>query len=315
MRLTFLGAKSIAFYLALVGAFFASPYSNLFFLLLGFLTLVGIASLVWTRRNLRGVRASVCEPDPIASGATASLPARIETPSNRGAFQVRVDLGLGTGSKATGQLDWVKGSAQLSLSAQGLARGVYPLADATISSTYPFGVLRVMGQVDGEGELIVYPAPSSLAEARSGREAIAELLGEQPGGNGELQPSGLRDYREGDDTRSVHWRATARRGKPIVREWEGSGGQGLEVLLDRRCEPVELDEALSTLTALIALARAEKEVLAITSQNLVATFGEGHRPWREALRFTAVADVLPSDAPAPPPVSPSVTRLTPTHAC
>ena len=48
MRLTQLGAKSVAFYLTLVGAFFASPYSNLFFLLLGFGGLVvSLASILY----------------------------------------------------------------------------------------------------------------------------------------------------------------------------------------------------------------------------------------------------------------------------
>ena len=48
---------------------------------------------------------------------------------------------------------------------------------------------------------------------------------------------------------------------------------------------------------------------AMYSQGLSATFGEGHRPWSEALRFLACAELVASDGPAPPATSPSVARL------
>ena len=95
----------------------------------------------------------------------------------------------------------------------------------------------------------------------------------------------------------------------MVKEYEGGGGDGLEVLIDRRCDAEILEEALSIVSAVIGLARTNKEVLAIHSQGLQATFGEGHLPWYDALHFLAGADALAADAPPPPPVSPSVPRL------
>ena len=67
----------------------------------------------------------------------------------------------------------------------------------------------------------------------------------------------------GDSLRAVHWRATARRGRLVVREWEAAGGQGLEVVLDRRCAPAELEEALEALSALVHVARARKGSLRV----------------------------------------------------
>ena len=41
---------------------------------------------------------------------------------------------------------------------------------------------------------------------------------------------GLRDYRDDDELRHIHWPATARRGRPIVREHEAEGEH--EIVLD-----------------------------------------------------------------------------------
>lgn len=309
MRLTSFGAKSVAFYLALVGAFFASPYSNLFFLLLGFLTLVGITGLVWTRSNMRAVDASVLEASPAVAGSAGALTARAWIRAGRPAFQVNVELELDCGDCPSAQVDCLADREDFPLPVPALARGIFAVRSAHVSSTYPFGLLRIRRSIDAPSELVVYPQPSELVSARTGAGALADLISDQISSDGDLQPSGLRDHRDGDELRSVHWRATARRGKLVVCEWEGGAGQGLEVLIDRRCAPEALEQALSIVSALVVLARANKEVLAIYSQDLVATFGEGHRSWNEAQRFLAQARVLPADAPGPPPVSPSVKRL------
>jgi uncharacterized protein (DUF58 family) len=309
LRLTSFGAKSLAFYVALVGAFFASPYSNLFFLLLGFLTLVGVAGLAWTRSNMHGVHAFIEDATPMAARSAGVLGARASIRGRRQAFQVHVSVQLERGEWLTTQVDSLTASDHPALDVPPLPRGIYPVRRSSVSSTYPFGVLRVQRRIDGPTELVVYPEPTELVSARTGAGALAELLSDQVAGEGDLQPSGLRDHRDGDELRSVHWRATARRGKLVVCEWEGGAGQGLEVLIDRRCEPEELEQAFSFVSALIVLARANKEVLAIYSQDLIATFGEGHRSWNEALRFLAAADILPASASAPPSVSPSVKRL------
>ena len=74
MRLTRFGFQGVAFYLVMFGAFFATPYSNLFFLLLGFLTLLGAFSVVAAYRNLGGVTGAVPELRPVPSGADVAVP-------------------------------------------------------------------------------------------------------------------------------------------------------------------------------------------------------------------------------------------------
>ena len=308
VRLTRFGTKGAVFYLALLGAFYASPYSNLFFLLLAFLTLQWCLSVVAAPRNLRGLEVEISELKPVPAGLALDVPIKV-TADPRPRFQLSVKLRLEGCAAIQGEAECLAGGGQLSLKGPPLRRGCYRIQGASLESPYPFGLLLWKRRLPVAGELLVYPCPRSLIEGRSAADTLDELLERGNSGGEDLQPSGLRDHRDGDDVRLIHWRSSARSGRLVIREWEGGGGQGLEVLLDRRCAPEQLEEALSTLSAMVLLARENKETLALHSQSLSATFGEGHRPWIEALRFLALAQPLDGDGPAPPQVSPAVARL------
>ncbi|MEM7307445.1 MAG: DUF58 domain-containing protein [Planctomycetota bacterium] len=307
MRLTRFGFYGFVFYVVMFGAFFASPYSNLFFLLLAFLTLLFGGGTVAAFRNLRGVEASIEELAPVPTDAAEPLVVRVRAP-RPARFQLVARLRLGGGHELTGHLDLLDGEGQLGVDVAGLPRGCYSIEAAWLESMHPFGLIRRRRELAASGELAVYPSPRSLLEGRSAAEALDDLLGGDHAA-GEAQPSGLRDHRDGDGLRRVHWRASARRGRLVVQEWEGAGGNGLEVVLDRRCEPDELEQALASISAMVQLARTNKETLRLHSQDVSATFGEGQRPFAEALRFLAGAQALPASAPPPPAVSPSVARL------
>ncbi len=328
MRPTLFGARALLFYAVCVGAYFAAPYVNLFFLLLAFLTLHWAAAVVWTARSLRGVSATFGAAAPVAAGLPVAVPIDLVVARGR-RFDVEVSLELeaeteGFGWRARrrlladrviqGQAATATGQQRLHAHHAGLPRGLHRVRRATLASTYPFGLLRRERVVAGPAELVVHPLPSPAAGgARSAEDLVRDLSGDSVHGDGAMQPAGLRDFVDGDALRSVNWRASARRGKFVVQEWDGGGGDGLEVVLDRRCNgprEVELfEEALRDVAAIVQLAREGKDLLCVRSQGLVETFGDGHAPWATALRFLAAADVLPASGPAPPPTSPRVLRL------
>ena len=307
MRITVFGWKSLLFYLGMAVAYVASPYSNVFFLLVSFLTLQWLLGCYWTLRNMRGVAADIDALEPMPAQAGGSGMATLELASGR-RMRLEVTLQLEGGARAMGCRALARDEDRLSLRVPPLPRGVHRIQRAWVGSSFPLGILERRRPIDAPVDLVVYPSPAALAQARGGAEALADALG-MGATDGDLQPSGLRDFRPGDSLRAIHWRSSARRSGLVVKEWEGGGGQGLEVLLDRRCSQEDLEQSLSLLAALVGAARENKEVLALHSQSLVATFGDGHRPWKEALRFLAEAQALPLEGPAPPPVSPGVTRL------
>ncbi|MHC4470752.1 MAG: DUF58 domain-containing protein [Planctomycetota bacterium] len=305
---TALGIKAAVFYVVLFGAFFAAPYSNLYFLLLVFLTVLGLMSFFWTTRNLSGAMAEVEEPAPAPAGA--GLPFRVGIDAGR---RVRYGLGVNLTIEEHGVVSVrggaVSGESALSGRLPALPRGIYRILGADLVSTWPLGLLRARRRIEAFEELVVYPAPADLPESVSGRGGLGEILGACGAPEGLLQPSSLREYVPGDELRRVHWKASARRGELVITEWEGGLGAGVEVVLDRRTDAATLEHALGVLSALALAAREEKELLTLHTQGLSATFGSEHRRFRELLRFLAGAEALPSSAPAPAPVSPGVLRL------
>src|SRR5205814_7019129 len=74
---------------------------------------------------------------------------------------------------------------------------------------------------------------------------------------------GLREFRSGDDPRDIHWRTSARRGRPFVRELEEETGRIVMIVLETGAAPVAGDpvrafEDAVSLAASLAVALLRK---------------------------------------------------------
>jgi len=152
-------------------------------------------------------------------------------------------------------------------------------------------------------------APAVLAQTEALGEVVAEICGVASATDGNLQPSGLREFLPGDELRQVHWRASARRGSLVIKEWEGSLASGLELVLDRRTDEATLEDSLSRIATLALAAAENKEQITVHSQGFTGTFGKTHEPMQALFRWLAGATALPANAAAPPPTSPSILHL------
>ncbi len=100
-------------------------------------------------------------------------------------------------------------------------RGLYQLGPLTAISGDPFGLFRSWRTVPEMGELLVYPATVDLS-------AFGLPAGELPGGtmlhgrSHSVTPNaaGLREYTAGDPLNRIHWGATARYQRLMVKEFE-----------------------------------------------------------------------------------------------
>ena len=138
MGLTRFGFRGLIFYVTMVVAFYASPYSNLFFLLLAFLTVLGLGGLLATRRNLKGVNAELLELVPAPTGTDVEITARFHA-SRPGRFQIDAHLCLKGGLRVSGRVDLLDGTAAPVLRGAPLARGCYAVERAFLESSHPFG--------------------------------------------------------------------------------------------------------------------------------------------------------------------------------
>jgi uncharacterized protein (DUF58 family) len=135
------------------------------------------------------------------------------------------------------------------------ARGPLRFAGFRVSTRFPFGLFAKSLLLEAPAETLVYPALDrvrALPAAGPGRK-MGDARSQAQGRGTEA--AGLRAFRPGDSARSVHWRASARRGALLVRDREREEKPELEVLLRTRGRPA--DDAFER-----AVRRAASELVA-----------------------------------------------------
>lgn len=112
-------------------------------------------------------------------------------------------------------------------------RGRRSLDRVRIWSDFPFGLVRRSLDLSLPVDILVYPPP---LEGRGSRpELSVGATREDPrrhGREGDFQS--LRPYRPGDPLRDLHWRTTARMGRPMVVERAAAGAPEVVVRVDEQ---------------------------------------------------------------------------------
>ena len=115
-------------------------------------------------------------------------------------------------------------------------RGHYEVGPLSLTSTDPFGLARLAKAAAPKAAILVHPRIEPLALPRDfgDRRSLAVSALRQPiGAQGEDFYT-LREYNEGDDLRKVHWPATAKRGRYMIRQEETPWHTRATVVFDDR---------------------------------------------------------------------------------
>ncbi len=97
-------------------------------------------------------------------------------------------------------------------------RGVYRQEAFRIVTRFPFGFLQKARRLDLPTEALVYPSVEATEEFLDVRPGIQGAMESLAKGRGQ-DLYALRDYMPNDSARLVHWKATARFGSLMVREF------------------------------------------------------------------------------------------------
>jgi uncharacterized protein (DUF58 family) len=154
------------------------------------------------------------------------------------------------------------------------ARGPASFGDLHLALFGPLGLVSVRHRRPLGGSVRVYPDVTALV-----RDEAALLAGLHAGGvrarrshSDGREFDRLRDYVPGDDYRTVDWKATARRGRPITRQHRPEQNQDVLLLVDcgRHMRPrigpyTRLDYAVNTAVTLahVAIGRGDQVGLVV----------------------------------------------------
>lgn len=127
------------------------------------------------------------------------------------------------------------GSLALPIEAIGRARGETALGDVALRVRTPLGLVARTLRYRREDRIVVAPSLAGVRRFRwlavHERLAAAGVRDARRRGEGRSFAR-LRDYVVGDDPRYIDWKATARRGHPITREFTVEQSQTMYVLVD-----------------------------------------------------------------------------------
>jgi uncharacterized protein (DUF58 family) len=198
-----------------------------------------VAAVVTTRtRYLLSCYREV-EPNRVPTEALANVRIRLENPGRvpTGLLLLEDRVPYALGSRPRFVVDqlrprWVRA---ITYPIRAPARGRYHIGPLTVRITDPFGFVHLSRSFTGRTTLTVTPRIHQLAETR--------LSGDWSG-SGEQRPRAfaaagtedvtVREYRQGDDRRRIHWPSSAKTGELMVRREEQPHHSRATIVLDNR---------------------------------------------------------------------------------
>lgn len=114
-------------------------------------------------------------------------------------------------------------------------RGKYVFGPLRVSTRFPFGLVRGSVVFPQQHTLLVSPRLGRLTPLwqrlqQSSDVGTSNVARRQGLLEGDFY--GLRDWRQGDSRRWIHWRTTARRQAPVVRQFEQQRNQDLVLIVE-----------------------------------------------------------------------------------
>ena len=113
-------------------------------------------------------------------------------------------------------------------------RGVYTFSSCRVESSSPFGLVNARRELPVSSELVVYPLYYELTGAAFPFHKTYSGMTGAPAARPGEGPSffGLREYRQGDPIRKIHWPTTVRARTVMVKEFEEDMHSSVTLVLD-----------------------------------------------------------------------------------
>lgn len=186
-------------------------------------------------------------------------------------------------------------------------RGLHHVGPLTIGVEDPFGLARrthvdplVIGVIVLPHTIALEGMPAAPGdEPEHGTHALTSASAVDE------EFAGLRDYVPGDDVRRIHWPSTARRGAPVVRQFDVPWQRRTTVLVDQRGGPddASFERAVSLAASVLELlARREELVRVVTTAGSDSGFVPAAEHLDDLMDALAVVEVDPPRRNRPEPL-------------
>lgn len=150
-------------------------------------------------------------------------------------------------------------------------RGYYELAEIEVNIQDVFGIYKLKRKIRSKTSLLVYPETVDLSSfIITAVEQSGELLVEDPVFQDRSRISSLRNYREGDSVKSIHWKLSAKLDHLVIKDYENRGDTHVAIFIDnyQKLFSKDIDRRLEDRAAEVALSIVNYYI----SQNIPVSF-------------------------------------------
>ncbi len=207
-------------------------YNNNMALMLVYLLLsLGLIAPIYTVRNLSGVRVTGIHAEPTFAGETAHFQITLLNESSKHRPVIWATGALSTNAHDPENFDITSlpahGGSTLDAKFPTHERGWQIMGRTRIGTGFPLGLFFSWVWLEADYAVLVYPKPESNAPPlpQSSHRGTGTLER-----TGDEEWSGLREYRPGDPSRWIAWKAVARTGHMVTKTFADHRSQ--ELILD-----------------------------------------------------------------------------------
>jgi uncharacterized protein (DUF58 family) len=248
------GAFGLMLFAMLLGSL---NYGNNLGLALTFLLgALGIVAMHACHRNLESLVVRATGADPPFAGNDALFRLALANPGRAPRIDVEATAAGGAGAPASVAGG---GEAALLVRVPTKRRGSIRLERIEVSTRFPYGLFRAWAVLHPALPCLVYPRPAPAAPAPPASP------GREGGGfarRGEDDFAGLKDYHPGDPPRHIAWKAYARAGELLVKEFSGDA-DAIPVFDLADAPGADLESRLSVLARWIVDAHARGQTFGL----------------------------------------------------
>lgn len=260
--------------------------NNLLYLTFGIMMSFVVASGILSMINLSGIEAEVKPPGDVFALTPASLKFSL---ANRKSLIPSYSLTIEIDGNKT-YIPYLPSKIEVTAPLRYVfkKRGWNKIPEARLSTRFPFGFFKKWIRIDlGDDEILVFPKVESIsAESRSLNERPGEAEREKSGFGYDLRS--IKEFQEGDNTRLIHWKTTAKRGRLMVREMEDEEVSGAVIEFHPERDRTRLEHQISRLASLLVeLLKRGFEVEFKTPDKTFSSAQTGRSP-RPVLRYLAL---------------------------
>lgn len=206
-----------------------------------------VISIFFTYRNLSNLSIRTIQTSSCFAGEKAVFELEVSRPQK----QKKSAINIGWKHQDLVTIDLIQqNSILIKLSHETKERGVFKPDRVNIFTTYPIGLVVAWSYAVLDMTSIVYPEPMLLDASENGfsfddqAEQGKEII------HGSTDFSGIREYKQGDSPRHIHWPSYAKSGKVYTKtfvdyanqdiwlEWDSLGVNDVEIKLSHLCAKV-----------------------------------------------------------------------------